>query len=354
MFVITPDREYIKYIDVRTLAILFCLMGVMAGLKEIGVFECLAQKMLKGVGTERMLVFIPVMLCFLLSMFITNDVALITFVPFTFIVLNMADREDLTISVVAMETTAANLGSMMTPLGNPQNIYLFSISGMSIAEFLKLVFPYGALSFLLFVLWVAFRRKKGDGKLSVAFENSIKIKNKGLLVIYLCLFILCLLTVIRAINYGITLCIVLVLILIFDRKTLKKIDYSLLLTFIGFFVFIGNMGRVEAFSEFLRSIILNNEVITSVVSSQVISNVPAALLLSGFTDKTDALIVGTNIGGLGTLIASMASLISFKFIGKREKGITGKYIGYFSVVNIIFLVALMGLYYVIKTTVWSV
>ncbi len=348
MFVITPDREYIKYIDVRTLAILFCLMGVMAGLKEIDVFECLAQKMLKRVGTERMLVFIPVMLCFFLSMFITNDVALITFVPFTFIVLNMADRRDLTVPVVAMETTAANLGSMMTPLGNPQNIYLFSISGMSIAEFIKLVFPYGALSFVLFVLWGVFRREKGDGRLSLSFESSIHIKDKKLLVIYLCMFVLCLLTVVRLIHYGAALGIVLGLILVFDRGTLKKIDYSLLLTFIGFFVFIGNMGRVEAFSEFIERIILNNEVVTSVVSSQVISNVPAALLLSGFTDKTDALIVGTNIGGLGTLIASMASLISFKFIGKRENGIKGKYIGYFSVVNIIFLVALMGLYCVIK------
>ena len=348
MLVITPDSEYIKYIDIRTLAILFCLMGVMAGLKEIGLFECLAQRMLKGVGTERMLVFIPVMLCFFLSMFITNDVALITFVPFTFIALDMANRQDLTIPVVAMETTAANLGSMLTPLGNPQNIYLFSISDMSIAEFIRLVFPYGALSFALFVLWVVFRRKKGDGKLSINFENSIGIKDKKLLAIYICMFVLCLLTVIRLIHYGTALGIVLALILIFDRKTLKKIDYSLLLTFIGFFVFIGNMGRVEVFSEFLKNIILNNEVLTSVVSSQVISNVPAALLLSGFTDKTDALIIGTNIGGLGTLIASMASLISFKFIAKKEEGITGKYIAYFTVVNIIFLIALMGLYYILK------
>ena len=180
---------------------------------------------------------------------------------------------------------------------------------MSIIEFIKLVFPSGALSFVLFVLWGVFRKEKGDGKLSVAFESSMQIKNKGLLVIYLCMFVLCLLTVIRLIHYGTALSIVLGLILIFDRGTLKKIDYSLLLTFIGFFVFIGNMGRVEAFSEFLKNIILNNEAVTSVVSSQVISNVPAALLLSGFTDKTDTLIVGTNIGGLGTLIASMASLI---------------------------------------------
>lgn len=346
-FFVTPDAEYIGYIDFRTLSILFCLMTVVAGMRGTGAFDILAQKMLTKVGSVRQLALIPVLMCFFFSMVITNDVALITLVPFTFTVLDMAGGEyekRLVIPLTAMETIAANLGSMLTPLGNPQNLYLFGKSDMSIGSFVLLMLPYSLLSLIMLVVWIIVLTLRRNERINIRFESAPVIRSKKLTVVYLILLVVCLLCVMRVLHYLITLVAVLAAVVISDRKNLLRVDYSLLLTFAGFFVFIGNMGRIEWFREFLQSIISDREVVTAVLSSQMISNVPAALLLSGFTENIKSLIIGTNLGGLGTLIASMASLISFKQLSVKCSENKGKYILCFSMSNIIFLIILMGLW----------
>lgn len=351
-FFVHPDKAYIDYIDFRTLAILFCLMAVMAGLQKIGLFSYVAEKLLKKVTNIRGLVFILVMLCFFSSMLITNDVALITFVPFTFIVLKMIFREKaekLIVPVVVMQTIAANLGSMLTPIGNPQNLYLYGKTSMNFGEFMVFMLPYAAISFFLLLIWNFLFKYEGEKKVTVEIGQETSVSEyKKQITIYGILFVLCLLTVAHIIPYEITLWIVLIVVGFMDRSVLENVDYSLLLTFVGFFVFIGNMGRVPAFNSLIAQIINGNEILTSVIASQFMSNVPAALLLSGFTNQYELLIVGTNLGGLGTLIASMASLISFKYIGKEYKRLRGKYMVYFTVANILFLIVLMGSVFLIE------
>ncbi|MBQ2804048.1 MAG: citrate transporter [Lachnospiraceae bacterium] len=356
-FVVFPDREYLTYIDFHTLAILFCLMCVMAGLQKLGVFSLIARKLLGTIKSSSQLEEILIFLCFFFSMLITNDVALITFVPFTFTVLELLGEEKqrrMAIPIVVLQTIAANLGSMFTPIGNPQNLYLYGQSGMSLIAFLKLMLPYTLLSFLL-LLFACFLlgRKEKSAPLEVAFPEKQSLSGKGKkLVAYFVLFVLCLLTVADLISVWITLGVVLIVQLILDREVLKRVDYSLLLTFVGFFVFIGNMGRVPAFSEVLQRLVKDNEVVTAVLSSQVISNVPAALLLSGFTDNYKELVIGTNLGGLGTLIASMASLISYKYVAKESEkaviGTKGKYLFVFTLANVGFLAVLTLAYVVIN------
>lgn len=345
-FFIHPDKEYIGYIDFRTLGILFCLMVVMAGLQKIGLFGYVAEKLLEKINHIRGLVFILIMLCFFSSMLITNDVALITFVPFTFIVFNMilGERaEMLIVPVVVMQTIAANLGSMLTPIGNPQNLYLYGKTSMNFGGFILFMLPYTLVAFALLTIWCLLFPYKGNKKFDLQLKESTSpAYYKKQLITYAILFILCILTVAHVLPYEITLLIVLIVVSIMDKSVLREVDYALLFTFIGFFIFIGNMGRVPAFNAFIQTIIDGNEVITSVVASQFMSNVPAALLLSGFTNQYELLIVGTNLGGLGTLIASMASLISFKYIGKEYKHLRGKYMLYFTVVNILFLLVLLG------------
>lgn len=348
-FVVRPDKEYIDYVDFRTLSVLFCLMTVMAGVRILGGFDYLAQLLLQKVGKLWQLILVLVMFCFFFSMVITNDVALITFVPLTIISLGLMDRhvkEKWLIPVVVMQTVAANLGSMFTPIGNPQNLYLFGISDMNIPEFMKLMFPYSAVAFLMLLLFsltvpLLSEKKEKHGTFEVSFAQQAFISDYRKLIMYSVLFIISLLTVARVFPYEIVLVIVFVSVFLFDRNTLRYVDYSLLATFVGFFIFIGNMGRYPAFNHFLNSMIEGHETITAIVASQVMSNVPAALLLSRFTDRVDCLIVGTNLGGLGTLIASMASLISFKYVAQENRELRGKYLVYFTGVNIIFLAVML-------------
>ena len=346
-----PDKGYIDYIDFRTLAILFCLMAVMAGIQKVGLFRYVAEKLLEKVKNIKGLVFILVMLCFFSSMLITNDVALITFVPFTFIVLRMILKDHakgLVVPVVVMQTIAANLGSMLTPIGNPQNLYLYGKASMSFGKFMQLMLPYTVIAFAILSMWCVIFRWQGEKQICLKLEDYTSISScKKELMVYGILFFVCILTVAHIIPYILTLGVVIITVFFVDKKVLAKVDYALLLTFIGFFVFIGNMGRIPAFNQLIKDIISGNEILTSVVASQVMSNVPAALLLSGFTDKYRLLIVGTNLGGLGTLIASMASLISFKYVSKEYKELRGKYMVYFTVANIVFLV-MMLLYVWIK------
>ncbi len=345
-FFIKPDIEYLDYIDFKTLATLFCLMTVMAGFQKTGLFKLMAKKMLNRIQSVRGLSFSLVMLCFFFSMLITNDVALITFVPFTFTVLDMlgaSEKKKLLIPIVVMQTVAANLGSMLTPVGNPQNLYLYAASNLSLGEFILLMLPYIAVSFLLLSAW-AFCRKETE-PIKISFSNQEQISDKKSVVTYFVLFALCLLSVARILDIRITLLILIAAVFVSDYRLFAKADYTLLLTFAAFFIFIGNMGRMPLFADYIRAVIKGHECITGVLASQIISNVPAALLLSGFTTDFKDLIVGVNIGGLGTLIASMASLISFKFAAREDRSLKTKYLMYFTAVNLLFLLILLGVYF---------
>ncbi len=343
-FFVTPNKGYFEYIDFRTLGLLFCLMAVMAGLNTLGVFKFIAEKMLSKVKSITGISLILSLLCFFSSMVITNDVALITFVPFTITALKLSGKIDKLIWIVTIETIAANLGSMLTPIGNPQNLYLFSAFNMSMGDFITTILPYALLSFVLVVISCLF---VGKDKIKVQKNEKSFNLSKLHISVYALLFILALLTVFRAIPHEITVLITLCVLMIFDRKVLTKVDYSLLFTFVFLFIFIGNLGEIKPISEFLKSIVNGNEVVVGVVSSQVFSNVPAALMLSKFTENAHNLLIGVNLGGLGTLIASMASLISFKFITK-EKVHTGKYILTFTVMNIVFLILNLCLWLILK------
>lgn len=343
-FTVRPSAEYIGYIDFRTLALLFCLMAVMAGFNKLGIFRTLASNLLSFASDSRSLCLILSLLCFFSSMIITNDVALITFVPFSIIILTLSGKTNLLIPLVTLETVAANLGSMLTPIGNPQNLYLFSSFEMKTSEFFKVLLPYAALSLILTVISAFCIRKE---KLEFPHGSKTDKPNIALCVIYCVLFIASLLTVFRVIPFEITLAVSVAAILIFDRKTLLKVDYSLLLTFTFLFIFIGNLKNIAPVSDFLHSTVNGNEVLVGIASSQIFSNVPAAILLSGFTGNVSDLLIGVNLGGLGTLIASMASLISFKYIAK-ENVQSGRYILFFTAVNIIYLVFNLMLWLIIK------
>ncbi len=343
-FFVVPSAKYFEYIDFRTLGLLFCLMVVMAGLNGLGIFKFIAEKMLSKVKSVAGLSIILGLLCFFSSMIITNDVALITFVPFTVTALKLSSKMDKLIWIVTVETVAANLGSMLTPIGNPQNLYLFSAFDMSIGDFIVTILPYALLSLILIVISCFFTGKGEIGTQNADNKTSFSKLHIG---VYSVLFIIALLTVFRVIPYVITLLITIVVVLILDRKVLLKVDYSLLFTFVFLFIFIGNLGEIRPISDFLKSVVNGNEVVVGVVSSQVFSNVPATLLLSKFTANARDLLIGVNLGGLGTLIASMASLISFKFVAKEKVG-TGKYILTFTVVNIVFLILNLGLWLIIK------
>ena len=356
MCFVVPSKNYISYIDFRVLALLFCLMAVVRGLSSIGVFTQLGTMLLTRVHSLRMLSALFIFLCFFFSMLITNDVALITFVPFTILVLSMAEQKKFLIPVIVLETIAANLGSMLTPLGNPQNLYLYTISGLSIGAFVRIMLPYSFVSAILLLIFILFLPKDtvstattantANSTNTVTASNTSNViceavkarKNSRILfTAYLILFLLCLLTVLHILPYQIMFLLVLTGFLLLDYRVLKDVDYFLLLTFLCFFIFIGNMKQISLVHELISKLLVHHEVLMGIGASQIISNVPAAILLSGFTDDYSALLIGVNLGGLGTLIASLASLISFKFYTNSNGNDTRRFLGIFTLYNVIFL-----------------
>lgn len=341
MFIVPPSAAYADYIDWNTLLLLFCLMAVVAGFQKLGIFSMIGSALLKKIHTSRQLALILVFLPFFFSMLITNDVALITFVPFALIVLRLSGKEQLLIPVVVLQTLAANLGSMLMPMGNPQNLYLYALSGLSLTTFIRLMLPLYLLAAV--ILFLAVHLIKNMPVVIAITEEvpSYRIAAVPLLC-YSILLILCILSVLDIFS-PLWLTVVVCLYLIFhDRGIFQKIDYSLLLTFIGFFLFIGNLSQFESFRTILQGLIASHEIPVAILSSQIISNVPAALLLSGFTNQYADLIIGANLGGLGTLIASMASLISYKQIAREYSDKRIKYLGLFTFANLIVLGILYG------------
>ena len=350
MFIVHPSDKYFSYIDFRTLSLLFCLMSIVAGLSEIGLFDYLAEKILSRANSIKSIIVLLVLLCFFFSMIITNDVALITFVPLAIIILKKMSEKQKNywiLRTVVMQTIAANLGSMLTPIGNPQNLYLYARANMSALALIRLILPYSIAALVLLLVWIqiAAHREPGpttENHISELFSiHKTKAPNQTSLIGYLILFLICLLVVAHIIDYRISFILVIGYIFFKNWHLFKKVDYSLLLTFTALFIFIGNLKCIPQFNHFLISIIDGHETLTAILSSQIISNVPTAILLSGFTKNYSALIIGTNIGGLGTLIASMASLISFKYIAKEKTTLRGKYFMMFTIANIVFLILLL-------------
>ena len=335
-----PDKEYLEYVDVRVLALLFGLMLLVKGFQELGLFDLLIRRIFGKVTNSRLLCQLLVMLCFFSSMLITNDVALITFVPFAILALRMCHQEKRMITVVVLQTMAANLGSMFTPIGNPQNLYLFSVSGMTLEAFFgTMIFP----TLLSFVLLLAVTFLIPRDEICLKVDGTGKKMNAKELVLYTTLFLANLFVVFRVLHYIPALLLtILGVLLLGNRKLFARVDYALLMTFIGFFIFVGNLGRIPTIRHFVEQLLTGRELVVAAIFSQFLSNVPAALMLSGFTTQYTKLLIGVNVGGLGTLIASMASLISYKVYAGQEDADIGKYMLQFTIYNVVGLIILLA------------
>ena len=346
-FFVKPGVEYFSYIDYRVLVLLFALMLVVGGVKSLGIFRLIGEKLCSNVKSFRGLMIVLVCLCFFGSMLITNDVALITFVPFTISVFVMIACEDKLIPVIVIETIAANLGSMLTPIGNPQNLLLFSAGEMTVSEFVLHMLPITIVSFVLILVCILLLKNQ---KISIEIKEEVKesVIRKKEFWIYVVLFFVCMGNVFHLYSYWIVGIVVSLTVFVINKKLFAEVDYSLLFTFAGFFVFIGNMKHMDVINQWILDIITGNEMILGMLASQVISNVPAAMLLSGFTNDYKELLYGVNIGGLGTLIASMASLISYRFYGKAYPERKNRYFIQFTIYNVILLFVIYGFTIILK------
>lgn len=335
--IIPPDGEYIGYFDFRTLTCLFCTLAVICALKNIRFFTFLAKKIIITAGNLRTAVIALVYITFIGSMLIANDMALLTFLPLGYTVLEQTDNKKHMAFTFIMQNIAANLGGMLTPFGNPQNLYLYSRFGIPTNEFVMTMFPPFVISIaLITLLCIVFTKPK---KLTLSDNDRIKLP-AARTIIYLVLFAFSIVIVFRLVPYYIGLIVILAFLLFMDRKALGKVDYALLFTFVSFFIFAGNMGRIGLVRDLFSGILDKSTLVVSALSCQFISNVPSAILLSQFTDNWRELLVGVNIGGAGTLIASLASLITFREYTKREPKKAGYYICLFSAINFGFLIFL--------------
>ena len=336
MVIIPPDKEYLNYFDFKTLTCLFCVLAVVCALKNIRFFYILAKKIVQLFRNARIAVLALVYITFIGSMLIANDMALLTFLPLGYLVLTTTGKGKYMAFTYIMQNIAANLGGMLTPFGNPQNLYLYSFFEIPTGEFMQIMLPPFLVSITLITLCCLIFVKAEP----LEIRDEPTILPKGRTVLYLCLFALSIAIVFRGIPYYIGLAIIPIALLIADRKALKMVDYPLLFTFVFFFVFAGNMARIDGVRQLFSALLSKSTLIFSVLSCQVISNVPSAILLSQFTDNYRHLLLGVNIGGVGTLIASLASLITFREYTKRNPGKTGYYVLMFTLFNLAFLVIL--------------
>ena len=336
MFIIPPDRAYLDYFDVKTLTCLFCVLAVVCALKNIQFFYILAKKIVQLFKNAKVAVLALVYITFIGSMLIANDMALLTFLPLGFLVLDTTGKRKYLAFTYIMQNIAANLGGMLTPFGNPQNLYLYSFFRIPTMEFMKIMAPPFLIAVLLITACCLIFVKSEPLQMA---DEPIRLP-AGRTVLYLLLFALSIAIVFRGIPYGIGLAVIPAVLLFADRKALKMVDYPLLLTFVFFFIFAGNMARIEPVRRLFSWLLEKNTLVFSVLSCQVISNVPSAILLSQFTENYSQLLLGVNIGGVGTLIASLASLITFRDYTKRNPGKTGSYVLLFSAFNFGFLILL--------------
>nr|WP_288306942.1 SLC13 family permease [uncultured Romboutsia sp.] len=330
----------LSYIDFKVLILLFNLMVVVAAFKELKFLDSIAIGLLKKCNTYTSISLALVFITFISSMIVTNDVALITFVPLSIVIARKANINVL--KIVIFQTLAANLGSSFTPMGNPQNLFIYSFYNLNPIDFFKITLPIVVLAVLFLVLLV-FKDKKMN--LSLDLED-VKIDNKRDVYLFGGLFLIILLSVFHVIDYKVTFLITIVMVLLLNKKLFSQVDYSLLITFIGFFIFVGNISTMDVVKNFMEGILNSPQstFLASVLSSQVISNVPATMLLSGFTNHFKELLLGVNIGGMGTLIASLASVISYK-IYASEFG-NDNYMKSFTFYNILGLIIFVPIAYI--------
>ena len=337
VFIIPPDSGYKGYCSRTVLIQLFALMLAVSGFRSIGVFDCATRYILQKTGSLRSLGRIMILICFFTSMLVTNDVALLTFVPLTVLIYARIDDEKSRIMTIVLETAAANLGSMMTPIGNPQNLFLYDEFHMTAAGFIRTMLPIGGISLVL-LMAASFILPKTE---CAAPESETVSVSKMKAAVYGVLFTLCLCSVLRLVPDYVCLIAAVAAALICDVKLLGKIDYALLATFVCFFVFVGNLARIGAVSDFFCNILSGREIVVAAALSQIISNVPAAVMLASFTDNGKELLIGVNIGGLGTLVASLASLISFQIYRKSEGAQPLRYLAAFTLTSLAFLAVLL-------------
>ena len=335
-FFVPIDKEYIDYFDFKTLTCLFCVLAVVCALKNIRFFYALAHKIVELFKNSRMAILTLVYITFIGSMLIANDMALLTFLPLGYIVLHATGKEKYMAFTFIMQNIAANLGGMLTPFGNPQNLYLYSKFKIPTLEFMGIMALPFVLSILLITICCFVFVKKEE---LVVPEEKI-ILPKARTIIYLLLFIFSIIIVFRVIPYWTGLIVIPIVLLFMDKDALKQVDYPLLLTFVFFFVFSGNMSRIDGVRNLFNKLLEKNTLLFSILSCQVISNVPSAILLSQFTTNYKALLIGVNIGGVGTLISSLASLITFREYVHHYHHKTKYYIGMFSLFNFAFLIIL--------------
>ena len=343
-FIIPVDKEYVGYFDYKTLTCLFCVLAVVCALKNINFFYMLARKVVQLFKTARMSVLALVYITFIGSMLIANDMALLTFLPLGYFVLTTTKKEKYMAFTFIMQNIAANLGGMLTPFGNPQNLYLYSKYEIPNLEFMAIMAPPFIVSVAIITLCCIIFVKPEP--LSLSDERIVLSPWRT--VVYLLLFALSIVIVFRGIPYWIGLIVIPIALLILDRKALGMVDYGLLFTFVFFFIFAGNMARIDVVRNLFSMLLEKSTLLFSVISCQCISNVPSAILLSQFTENYQDLLVGVNIGGVGTLIASLASLITFREYVKHNPGKTGYYIGLFSLFNFGFLIILTGFMFLLK------
>lgn len=335
---VPPDAKYLGYFDLKTLTCLFCVLAVVCALKNIRFFYILAKKVVQCFKNARMSILALVYITFIGSMLIANDMALLTFLPLGFFVLTTTGKQKYMAFTFIMQNIAANLGGMLTPFGNPQNLFLYTKFEIPTIEFMAIMAPPFILSVALITLCcIVFVKPE-----PLLVEDEDMHLPAGKTALYLVLFALAIAIVFRSIPYWIGLIIIPLVLLFVDRKALKMVDYPLLLTFVFFFIFAGNMARIDMVRDFFSMLLDKSTLLFSVLSCQVISNVPSAILLSEFTQNYADLLVGVNIGGVGTLIASLASLITFREYTKHNPGKTTYYIGVFSAFNFGFLIILTG------------
>ncbi len=341
--IIPPDAQYASYFDWKTLTCLFCTLAVICALKNIKFFTVLARKIVACMGNLRMAALALVYITFLGSMLISNDMALLTFLPLGYFVLSSTGHEKRMAFVFIMQNIAANLGGMLTPFGNPQNLYLYSKFNIPTGEFMQIMFIPFLASIALITVCCLFLPCE---HLSIKEECSYTLPI-GRTAVYLLLFAFSIVIVFRIIPYQLGLVLIPLALLFLDRDALRQVDYGLLATFFCFFIFAGNMARIPAVSTLFSALLAENTLLVSILSCQVISNVPSAVLLSQFTTDYPALLLGVNIGGTGTLIASLASLISFREYTAHNPGKSGSYLAKFSAYNFGFVIVLTALCFAI-------
>ena len=337
--IVPPDKEYLGYFDLKTLTCLFCVLAVVCALKNINFFFIIARKVVALTGNARISILALVYITFIGSMLIANDMALLTFLPLGYIVLTTTGKEKYMAFTFIMQNISANLGGMLTPFGNPQNLFLYTKFEIPTGEFVSIMFLPFIISIAMITLCCIIFVKPEK----LEFKDEKISMSTGRVILYLCLFALAIIIVFRGIPYWIGLIIIPGVLIFADRKALKNVDYPLLLTFVFFFIFAGNMSRMDVVRDGLSSLLNVNTLLVSTLSCQCISNVPSAILLSQFTDNYRQLLIGVNIGGTGTLIASLASLITFREYVSHNPGRTGYYIKQFSIFNFSFLGILLGI-----------